>query len=639
MMSPKWDDPDPGFVAMSQAFTLNPYRDTTFVPQRLMSPPITFPAPLSPCLCAEPKPDSAPEPEADELAPEHEVEGESGHGEEHEPEHETDHESEHESDHKSDHEHEPELDPEPEHSAPQEIKHEIAWSTIEAGLQGFTSVRPSTSSSSNGYIDEYGCAQFSDTVDTVDTIGPIETIQSFPYPFNTADNSQSHLPMVGDIMGSDGHITTQFAGKTGTAGYFSVFPTAYQPRPYQAQPYTPPYVDDYFGSPTSATSATASYGPSLDGPNYGAASYGTSSYGNAYGSNAYGNAYANAYSSNPYSTTAYGLSSNQGMGSQMGMAYRQYNPYGEASQMPIAASMPASTSTMSAPTSTLPNLTVTTPTRSSTVSNGPVTPDCSLHHLHPSKQVLPGPPLKGDRSGTAFYRYVTPPFHTTGAPHYVLGEEPPTTSAVARRQSAHARGLSSDSDSGRSRSSRLSSSSSSGASTVGYNRQNVLDSIPLHKLLAMQKIPLPPDGDNLAKDRYIVRGKQLKLSYGQIKAIAGWRDAESTLRGRYRNFTKAKHERVRKPVWHEIDKRLLIKVVMKYARDSLNRMPAGGRNGITGHHPGMRYTVQTLPEGTEAYIPWRDVAKRMVAWGGTYEFGASTTKRKWFELTRRKRSF
>jgi hypothetical protein len=88
-----------------------------------------------------------------------------------------------------------------------------------------------------------------------------------------------------------------------------------------------------------------------------------------------------------------------------------------------------------------------------------------------------------------------------------------------------------------------------------------------------------------------------------------------------------------------IQKRLLIKVVMKYARDSLNRMPAGGRNGITGHHPGMRYTVQTLPEGTEANIPWRDVAKRMVAWGGTYEFGASTTKRKWFELTRRKRSF
>lgn len=543
-MSPKWDDPDPGFVAMSQAFTLNPYRDIPFVPQRLMGPPITFPAPLSPCLCAEPKPDSVPEPKADELAPEHEVEGEFEHGDEHEPEHESDHES--------DHEHEPELDPEPEHetqyqsesSAPQEVKHEIAWSTIEAGLQGFASLRPSTSSSSNGYIDQYGCAQFSDTVDT---IGPVETIQSFPYPFNTAYNSQSHLSMVGDItMGSGGHITTQIAGNTGTAGYFSVFPTVYQPRPYQAQPYTPPYVDDYFGSPTSTTSATASYGTFLDGPNYGAASYGTSSYGNTYG-----NAYANAYSSNPYSTTTYGLSSNQGMGSQMGMGYQQYNPYGEAAQMPLSASMP--TSSMPVSTSTLPNLTVTTPTRGSTVSNGPVTPDCSLHHLHPTKHVLPGPPLKGDRSGTAFYRYVTPPFHTAGAPHYVLGEEPPSTSAVARKQSAHARGLSSDSDSGRSRSSRLSSSSSSGASTVGYNRQTVLDSIPLHKLLAMQKIPLPPDGDNLAKDRYIVRGKQLKLSYGQIKAIAGWRDAESTLRGRYRNFTKAKHERVRKPVWHEID--------------------------------------------------------------------------------------
>lgn len=78
---------------------------------------------------------------------------------------------------------------------------------------------------------------------------------------------------------------------------------------------------------------------------------------------------------------------------------------------------------------------------------------------------------------------------------------------------------------------------------------------------------------------------------------------------------------------------------MKYAIDGLNRMHLGGRGTIAGHRPNMRYTVQTLPEGVEANIPWRDVAKRMVAWGGTYQFGASTTKRKWFELTRRKRSF
>lgn len=491
MMSPKWNDPDPGFVAMSQAIALNPYHDDPFVPQRLMSPPIAYPEPLSPCLCAEPEPDSVPESESEnELDPEVDVEDESEHGDEHEAKNEPEHESE----------------PESEPSPPQEVKHEIAWSTIEAGLEGFASVRPSTSSSSNGYIDEYGCAYYSDTVDAV------EPVQSFPYPFNASWNSQSYLPMVGDItMGADGHITTQVAGNSGTAGYFSVFPTSHQP-----QSYRPSYG--------TASSATASYG----------ASYGTASY----DSNPYGNAYVDAYNSNPYNTTAYNQAPIQGMaGSQMGMRYpQQYNPYGEATQMPLSASMPTSM-----PATTVPGLTITTP-RMDTVSNSPVTSDCSLSRRHASQSVPPSTPLRGDRRGTTFYRYVTPPSRTVGAAHYVRGEDQP----------GHAHGLSGDSDSGRSFSSR-SSTSSSAASTAGYNRQAILDSIPLHKLQAMQKIPLPPKDDNLAKDRYIVKGKQLKLSYGQIKAIAGWSDAESTLRGRFRNFTKAKHERVRKPVWQDID--------------------------------------------------------------------------------------
>lgn len=494
MMSPKWNDPDPGFVAMSQAIAPNPYHDAPFVPQHLMSPPIAYPEPLSPCLCAEPDPDSVLEPKSEqELDPEVEAEDQS------------------------EHQHEPEPKSEP--SPPQEVKQEIAWSTIEAGLQGFSSVRPSTSSSSNGYIDDYDCVYYSDTVDAV------KTVQSFPYPFSASWNSQSYLPMVGDItMGADGHITTQVAGNSGTAGYFSVFPTAYQP-----QPYHPSYGDDYQGT---ASSATASYGPSD-----GAASYGTASY----DSNAFGNAYVNAYNSNPYNNTAYNHASVQGMtGSQMAMGYsEQYNPYDdEASQMPLSASMPTSM-----PATPMPGLNISTP-RIGTASNGPVTPDCSLNQMHSPQIVPPSTPLRGDRCSTTFYRYVTPPHHTAGAAHYVRGEHQPS----------HVRGLSGDSDSGRSSSSRSSSSSfSSGASTAGYHRQSVLDSIPLHKLQAMQKIPLPPKDDNLAKDRYIVKGKQLKLSYGQIKAIANWPDAESTLRGRFRNFTKAKHERVRKPIWHEID--------------------------------------------------------------------------------------
>jgi hypothetical protein len=88
-----------------------------------------------------------------------------------------------------------------------------------------------------------------------------------------------------------------------------------------------------------------------------------------------------------------------------------------------------------------------------------------------------------------------------------------------------------------------------------------------------------------------------------------------------------------------MQKRLLIKAVMKLSRNILNNMPAGGRGGITGHRPGMRYNVHTLPKGIEANLAWREVALLIVAYGGSYLFGASTTKRKWFELTGRSRSF
>ncbi|KAF5016860.1 hypothetical protein F66182_11325, partial [Fusarium sp. NRRL 66182] len=173
MMSPKWTDLDPGFVAMSQAIALNPYHDGPFVHQLLMSPPIAYPEPLSPCLCADPEPDSVLEPESEhELDPQVEAEGPSEH--QHESEHESDHEAGDKPDHGSESEFEHETEPKSESSPPREVKHEIAWSTIEAGLQGFANVRPSTSSS-NGYIDEYDFSYYSDTVDAV------KAAQSFPY--------------------------------------------------------------------------------------------------------------------------------------------------------------------------------------------------------------------------------------------------------------------------------------------------------------------------------------------------------------------------------------------------------------------------------------------------------------------------
>lgn len=59
---------------------------------------------------------------------------------------------------------------------------------------------------------------------------------------------------------------------------------------------------------------------------------------------------------------------------------------------------------------------------------------------------------------------------------------------------------------------------------------------------------MPTDADDL-----LVKLKGTGWSYRKIKETLGLREAESTLRGRFRTMTKAKHERVRTPEWQEID--------------------------------------------------------------------------------------
>lgn len=62
----------------------------------------------------------------------------------------------------------------------------------------------------------------------------------------------------------------------------------------------------------------------------------------------------------------------------------------------------------------------------------------------------------------------------------------------------------------------------------------------------------PSQRDN-AKNALLIHYKEQGMSYKDIKAIAGFDEAESTLRGRYRTLTKPKEERVRKPEWSERD--------------------------------------------------------------------------------------
>jgi hypothetical protein len=55
------------------------------------------------------------------------------------------------------------------------------------------------------------------------------------------------------------------------------------------------------------------------------------------------------------------------------------------------------------------------------------------------------------------------------------------------------------------------------------------------------------------KNAFLIECKRRGLSYKDIKRIGGFKEAESTLRGRFRTLTKSKEQRVRKPQWHEND--------------------------------------------------------------------------------------
>lgn len=67
--------------------------------------------------------------------------------------------------------------------------------------------------------------------------------------------------------------------------------------------------------------------------------------------------------------------------------------------------------------------------------------------------------------------------------------------------------------------------------------------------------PKPVSGKAVrnSDDEILLQGKRDGLTYKEISKKLRTKCAESTLRGRYRSLTKEKRDRVRKPVWREID--------------------------------------------------------------------------------------
>jgi hypothetical protein len=66
---------------------------------------------------------------------------------------------------------------------------------------------------------------------------------------------------------------------------------------------------------------------------------------------------------------------------------------------------------------------------------------------------------------------------------------------------------------------------------------------------------LSETAERTAKDNFLVKSKLSGMTYKDIRVKGNFKEAESTLRGRFRTLTKTKEERVRKPEWTENDVR------------------------------------------------------------------------------------
>ncbi|KAF7595795.1 hypothetical protein BBP40_004606 [Aspergillus hancockii] len=122
------------------------------------------------------------------------------------------------------------------------------------------------------------------------------------------------------------------------------------------------------------------------------------------------------------------------------------------------------------------------------------------------------------------------------------------------------------------------------------------------------------------RDGFLVELKRRGFSYKTIKRIGDFKEAESTLRGRFRTLTKSKDQRVRKPRWHEKDIMLLC--------DAVNAFLGAENQGHNSHVPMRRSGMATqVPK-----VSWKQVGQYIWAHGGSYHFGNATCKKKWCEI-------
>ncbi|CAI7643964.1 unnamed protein product [Penicillium discolor] len=119
------------------------------------------------------------------------------------------------------------------------------------------------------------------------------------------------------------------------------------------------------------------------------------------------------------------------------------------------------------------------------------------------------------------------------------------------------------------------------------------------------------------RNTFLIDCKHRGLSYKDIKRVGGFKEAESTLRGRYRTLTKSKEQRVRKPKWQDKDIRLLCQAVTIHTET---------------HDVYSSLTNISINMNEPPKVSWKKVAEHIWANGGSYHFGNATCKKKWCEI-------
>ncbi|OQE26515.1 hypothetical protein PENSTE_c005G10452 [Penicillium steckii] len=141
-----------------------------------------------------------------------------------------------------------------------------------------------------------------------------------------------------------------------------------------------------------------------------------------------------------------------------------------------------------------------------------------------------------------------------------------------------------------------------------------------------------------SRNKFLVESRRRGLSYRAIKHLGGFKEAESTLRGRFRTLTKTKEQRVRKPKWSDTDIKLLCEAVAIYTGKSVTCHSPDTLLKLTMNLPQAQVQVQAQVQrlqnqlGQSPKVPWKKVSQYIWNNGGSYQFGNATCKKKWCEI-------